>query len=185
MSLHLSQFLGQILARPQEVGAILPSSSFLGREMTDGLGVGTGPVIELGPGPGAITQAILGRGVPASDIHAVEMNPTFCDILARRCPGVRIYPASATDLVALNLPRVSTIVSSLPLRSIPADVVLAIMVAAHDRLLPGGRILQFTYGMRQPVASQTLDELGLACISGPKVWRNLPPARVFSFQRAV
>lgn len=181
MPSHLPQFLGQILTRPAQVGAILPSSRFLGQEMTADLDADSGPVIELGPGSGAITRVLLRRGVCPTNLHVIEMNPRFCDVLRQRCPGVDIHCASATDLNALHLPNVTTIVSSLPLLSIPKHVVEAVLIAARAQLAPGGRIRQFTYGTGSPVLPSTLARLGFECVRGPTVWRNIPPARIFTF----
>lgn len=183
MTAHLPQFFGQILTRPSEVGAVFPSSPALAREMTAGLGPDTGPVIELGPGSGAITRALLDRGVPASQVHAIEMNPSFCTLLATKFPGLNVYAGSAADLETLALPQVDAIISSLPLLSIPAHVVQAILVAARAQLLPGGRMMQFTYGTKPPVRAATLAQIGFACRHVGTVWRNFPPARVYAFER--
>lgn len=185
MSAPLSQFIGQLLTRPAEVGAIFPSSRMLGLEMTAGLDATSGPLIELGPGSGAITEALLERGVRPGNIHAVEMSPEFCAVLARRCPGIHVHCGSAADLASLGVPQVATIVSSLPLLSIPAPVVKEILISARAHLAPGGRMLQFTYGLRSPVPESTLADLGFACGRGPTVWRNIPPARIFTFDPVI
>lgn len=183
MTAHLPQFFGQILTRPSEVGAIFPSGAALAREMTAGLDAAIGPIIELGPGSGAITRALLTRGIPASHIHAVEMNTNFCALLATTFPGLVVHAGSAADLERLPLPRVGVIVSGLPLLSIPAHVVEAILISARARLLPGGRMVQFTYGTKPPVCAATLARVGFACRRGATVWRNVPPARVYTFER--
>lgn len=183
MTAHLPQFFGQILTRPSEVGAVFPSSPALAREMTAGIDPDTGPVIELGPGSGAITRALLDRGIPASQVHAIEMNPSFCTLLATKFPGLTIHEGSAADLDMLPLPQVKTIISSLPLLSIPPHVVEAILVSARAQLLPGGRMMQFTYGTKPPVRAATLAQIGFACRHVGTVWRNFPPARVYVFER--
>ncbi|SFI35524.1 class I SAM-dependent methyltransferase [Jannaschia pohangensis] len=183
MSAGFRVFFEQILTNPAQMGTLVPSSSYLGAEMTAGLGPESGPVIELGPGSGAITRAILARGVAQSDLHLVEMNPAFAEGLRRSFPEAHVHCRSAADLPELGLPPVTTILSSLPLLSLPDTLVPAILHAARSALAPGGSIVQFTYGVRPPVDDAMLARVGLRCSPGATVWRNLPPARLFHLHR--
>ena len=97
-------FLGEVLRHPTEVVAIAPSSAAVARRMTDGLDGITGPVVEIGPGTGSFTRAILARGVAPEQLTLMETNTRFCDSLERQFPGVRVLnrPAQEIDPIGLD-----------------------------------------------------------------------------------
>jgi phosphatidylethanolamine/phosphatidyl-N-methylethanolamine N-methyltransferase len=184
MTRDLLLFVGQLMRNPREVSAVVPSSRLLAQAMVRELGPDTGRVVEFGPGTGKITAAILSRGVRPEDLTLYEMNPTFCAALARRFPGVQIVNAPAQ--AAASGPReVGAVVSGLPLLSMPQAVQHAIASAAFAVLRPGAPYIQFTYGTAPPLRNAVRAALGLAVEPGPRVWYNLPPARVYVYRRAV
>ena len=77
----------------------------------------------------------------------------------------------------------SAVVSSLPLLSLPADVVRGIVEGVFDALPRGGALVQFTYGPAQPVPRSLSQALRLVGTRGPRIWRNMPPAVVWTFRR--
>lgn len=176
-------FLGQLLRRPHEVVALAPSSPWLCAEIVAGLSAGKGPVIELGAGTGMITQAILERGFCAGDLHAIEMNPEFCEHLKDRFTGLNLYPMSAQDVGALPVRGAQAVVSGLPLLSMPIDVQRAILTGSFTCLAPGASFVQFTYGPTPPIAQGLRRELALDWVVSDRIWRNMPPARVYRFFR--
>ena len=176
-------FFGQLLRRPREVSALAPSSAGLARVMTEGLGPQTGRVVEFGPGTGVITKAILARGVRAADLTLFEMNPDFAGSLTGLFPGTTLHNLPAQEAARLCAPGVGRVISGLPLLSMPQPVRQAIVGAAFAMLAPGGLMVQFTYGPKPPLDEATMQALGLSVIRGPKVWLNLPPARVYHFHR--
>lgn len=177
-------FMGQLLRKPHEVVALAPSSRALASEMAAGLDPVRGPVIELGAGTGRITEAILARGVRARDVHAVEMNPEFCDRLRARFPGLNVHQISAGEVGTLPVENAQAVVSGLPLLSMPLPLQRDILGGTFDRVHPGGQYVQFTYGPTPPVARAVREELGLNWTRSGKVWSNLPPARVYRFTLA-
>ena len=176
-------FFGQLLRRPREISALAPSSAGLARAMTEGLGPDTGRVVEFGPGTGVITKAILARGVRPADLTLFEMNADFTALLTGQFPGVTLHNLPAQEAAQLCASGVGRVISGLPLLSMPQPVRQAIVGAAFGVLAPGGRLVQFTYGPTPPLDPATLSALGLSVIRGPKVWINLPPARVYHFHR--
>lgn len=177
----LALFIRQLLRRPLQVVALAPSSRGLCAEMVAGIDPGTGPVIELGAGTGNITQAILARGLPARDLHAIEMNPEFCAHLRARFPGITVHQMSAGDVGTLALDGVQAVVSGLPLLSMPLALQRDILTGSMDRLRAGAPYIQFTYGPKPPVAQPVRDALGLQWDVSGKIWWNMPPARVYRF----
>ncbi|MEO5614429.1 MAG: hypothetical protein ABIR04_05845, partial [Cypionkella sp.] len=81
-------------------------------------------------------------------------------------------------------PGVEAVISGLPLLSMPMAVRESIVKAAFEILGPNGTYVQFTYGAKPALSTEQLGRLGLKVIAGPKVWLNIPPARIFIFQRA-
>lgn len=183
MTKDLALFVGQLLRNPREVSAVVPSSRVLAQAMVRDLGPATGRVVEFGPGTGKITAAILSRGVRPENLTLYEMNPAFCATLARRFPGVQIVNAPA-QVAATGCGEVGAVVSGLPLLSMPKAVQQAIVSAAFAVLRPGAPYIQFTYGAAPPVHNSVRAALGLAVEAGPRVWYNLPPARVYVYRRA-
>lgn len=184
MSGDISLFIGQLLRKPHQVVALAPSSRALAMQMAATLDPDGGPVIELGAGTGRITQAIIDRGIPASNIHAIEMNPVFCKNLAQEFPGLNIYQRSAAEVGDLPIDGVQAVVSGLPLLSMSHGLQHAILTGAFACLSRNGSYIQFTYGPKPPIHAALRDRLGLTWSTSRKIWGNLPPARVYRFQLA-
>ncbi|HEY8580554.1 MAG TPA: methyltransferase domain-containing protein [Beijerinckiaceae bacterium] len=184
-----ARFIRAWFENPGVTGAVSPSGRFLARAMARHVDVdATGPVIELGPGTGPVTQALLQRGVAPERLILVEYDPAFCKLLERRFPGVRVVQGDAYDLAAtlagvLDRPA-SAIVSSLPLLNRPEADRLALISDGFSMLAPDGVFVQFTYGMVSPIprraAARALGRFS-AQASQP-VWLNLPPARVWCYR---
>jgi phosphatidylethanolamine/phosphatidyl-N-methylethanolamine N-methyltransferase len=183
MPKDLALFLRELARNPRRVSAAAPSSRTLARAMTAHLSPSTGPVAEFGPGTGVFTRAILARGVAPWDLTLFEVNPDFAAHLRRQFPGVRVVNDGA-QTIADHCAGVAAVISGLPLLSFPDDLNRAIMDAAFKALRPGGTVTQFTYGPKAPLPETIATALGLTATSGPRIWRNLPPARVYTYRRA-
>jgi phospholipid N-methyltransferase len=181
-------FGSELLNNPRPMGSAMPSSPFLARRMASYLPRSPkGYVVELGAGTGAITAALLKRGIPAEQIISVERSETMVRLLKRRFPFVKIALGDASELRALlraflakNDFEVSHIVSSLPLRSLPEDVVTSIIREVHAILPKNGRLVQYTYNLGR-TSHPSLS--GFKRIRTCVVWANVPPARLDVFQR--
>lgn len=165
-------------------GAIAPSGRALARRMVADVDpAASEPVLELGPGTGVVTRALIERGVAPARIIAVEFNLAFCRVLAERCPGVRIVNGDAYDLER-SLAGVyggpfAAAVSSLPLLLRPAEQRLALVRDVLARLAHGGTLAQFSYSPKPPVPpsprNYRLDGSGWIVM-------NMPPARVWTYR---
>ncbi len=185
MAQDLLLFARQFIASPFRVAAVSPSSRFLAKAMAAGLGPQTGQVVEFGPGTGQLTRGILGAGVAPQNLTLFELTPEFCTLLRQRFAGATVHLAGAQEAgLFMAAGSVGAVVSGLPLLSMPAPVVEAILTAAFKVLRAGGEMRQFTYGPKPPVPPQILERLGLVAIQGRKVWANVPPARVYILKRA-
>lgn len=184
MNDHVS-FLRQWAASPLKVAAIAPSGKRLGRLMTEGLDATTAPVIELGPGTGVFTEAMIARGVPEDRIALVELNEAFAHGLSAKFPQAQMHNVSATGLSGRSFfsEPAQAVVSGLGLLAMPEEDVALILQGAFEHLATGGHFIQFTYGPKCPVPETVLRSLGLKATRVSGTWRNLPPASVYHIAR--
>jgi phosphatidylethanolamine/phosphatidyl-N-methylethanolamine N-methyltransferase len=184
LSEYLS-FVRGILANPRGVGAIAPSSSGLGDAIAAQIDPARpGPVLELGPGSGSVTRAILRRGVAPGRLSVIERDPAFAGLIRAQYPGVDVIEGDAFALDRTLAGRApgpfAAIVSCLPLLNFPQAQRQALMKAAMDRLAPNAPLIQFSYGMRRPADPPPGAGVTMAAL----VLKNLPPARVWVYRSA-
>jgi phosphatidylethanolamine/phosphatidyl-N-methylethanolamine N-methyltransferase len=182
MSRDLALFLGQVLRRPKEISAIAPSSAMVARAMTEGVQHSAGPIVEIGPGTGVFTRAILDRGVAPERLTLMEMNPVFCEDLRRKFPGVTVLNRPGEEIADIGLTNISAVISGVPLLARP-HLQRMIVGPALRVMAPNGTFVQFTYSPNSPITDQMRAELGVSVEKRATVWANLPPARVFVFRR--
>ena len=184
-------FVRSFLKNPITTGAQLPSSRQLAGAMaelveTDRPGI----VVELGPGTGPVSEALIAHGVPEDRLVMIELNPDFCALLRRRFPKARVLHGSAYDILPLlagigivpgSAESVIAVVSSLPLATHPEPLRRGLLRDGLTLMGDAGRIIQFTYFRRPPMP---VDEPGIA---GRRVrWLpfNVWPASVWMYTRA-
>jgi phospholipid N-methyltransferase len=180
------QFFRAWAGDPLRVAAVAPSSRSLAWLMTSELGPAQGPVIELGPGTGVFTRAMIERGVDESDLTLVERGPEFASMLRQRFPKARVLEIDAARLgrhALFHRAEAAAVVSGLPLLSMPPRKIMAILAGAFGYIRPTGCFYQFTYGPRCPVPRPILDRLGLKAVRTGGTFRNLPPAAVYRVSR--
>jgi phosphatidylethanolamine/phosphatidyl-N-methylethanolamine N-methyltransferase len=179
-------FLKTLFGNPRLTGAVSPSGRFLARAMARAVGpVGDGLVVELGPGTGPVTKALIAHGVPAEQLVLVEYDATFCGLLARRFPQIQVIQGDAfalsQTLAGLTDRPIRAVVSSLPLLNQPPARRLALVSDIFTLMAPDGIFVQFTYGPASPVP-RSADSDQLAAHASPRIWLNLPPARVWTYR---
>lgn len=185
-------FFRQWMRDPLRTASIVPSGRQLARLMAASLPHDCRRVVELGGGTGVITREVLRRGVEPQHLLVFELNRVLHDLLLRRFPDVHVCCADARMLheVMQQLGfaqenTVDAIVSGLGLLSMPVTVQREILKKAFDALRPEGTLIQFTYGPFSPVSRVLCNELGLhgqrICIA----WKNIPPASVYVYRRAL
>ncbi len=173
-------FLRELVTNPREMGAVWPSSRQLARRIAAAVPCdGKGKVVELGGGTGAVTEALLARGISPERLIVVERAPSLAAVLRSRFPRVRVVEGDAMHLAELLQDEggIAVVVSGLPLRSLPPRAVAIIVRAVSEVLDPGGIFVQFTYHLSpQRSLSQRFSPLSSRLVLG-----NLPPARVWAF----
>lgn len=175
-------FLQSAAASPRRIGAIAPSGPALARLITRDVDPTKAPVLELGPGTGCFTRALLDRGLAESDLTLIEYEPRMAMRLANTFPGARILHADASRIAGSGLlvpASFGMVISGLPLLNLTLARIFAIVRGAMKLLRPGGFFYQFTYGPTCPVPRCLLDRLDLDAQRVGGTLRNLPPASVY------
>jgi phosphatidylethanolamine/phosphatidyl-N-methylethanolamine N-methyltransferase len=179
------RFLRSWIERPLTIGAVTPSGKHLARTMARYVDPNsTGPVVELGPGTGPVTEALVEAGVAPSRLVLVEFNPTFCRLLRARYPEATLVQGDAYSmrrlLETLLLQPAAAVVSGLPLVTKPIKMRLRLIRDAFDLMLPGAPFVQFTYSVASPLPKRLG---GFSAEASERIWMNLPPARVWVYRR--
>ncbi|MEO3997134.1 phospholipid N-methyltransferase PmtA [Mesorhizobium sp. CAU 1732] len=171
--------------KPRAVGSIVPTSGVTARKMASVINIDSGlPVLELGPGTGVITKAILEAGVSPSDLYSIEYSEDFVEHLERAYPQVNFIQGDAFDLDAtLGDKRDLTfdsIISGVPLLNFPVAQRVAYVEDLLDRIPAGRPVVQLTYGPRSPVppgrGNYTVEHFDF-------IIRNLPPTQLWIYRR--
>ena len=180
------QFFRGFLKSPKEVGSIIPSSRFLERRIVRCAGIGNAcTVVELGPGTGGTTRALLRAMRPDATLLAIEINSRFAEHLERELPDprLRVYRGSAADIdPALrenDLPAPDVVLSGIPFSTMPRPLGSAILDSAHAALAPGGRFV--AYKVRDRVELLGREVFGPA--RKQTELRNVPPMRVYRWDK--
>lgn len=181
-----ARFLRSWLDKPLITGAVSPSGKALARMMARYVDpTSPGMVLEIGPGTGPVTEALIERGVAPERLVLIEFNPEFVPLLERRFPGVTVvrgdaYSARATLAGHVAAPLIAT-VSSLPLLTKPVRQRVRLLDDCFDMSRPGAPFIQFTYGLVPPIPREAIGVT--SAVGSPRVWLNLPPARVWIYRR--
>lgn len=179
------RFFKGMIQGPKLVGAIVPTSSITARKMASVVNPGSGlPVLELGPGTGVITKAILARGVPAEKLVSVEYSEDFYSHLTMTYPGVNFVHGDAFDLDRTLGPlagqRFDSVISAVPLLNFPMQDRIRLLENLLDRLPPGRPVVQISYGPVSPIIAKPhsyhIQHFDF-------VVRNIPPAQLWIYRR--
>jgi phosphatidylethanolamine/phosphatidyl-N-methylethanolamine N-methyltransferase len=179
-------FIRSWMEKPLATGAVMPSGKPLARTMAKCVDPKMeGPVIELGPGTGAVTAALVEQGIESSRLVLVEFNPTFCRLLRTRYPDATVVQGDAYAIKRLlaNLLRqpAAAVVSGLPLFTKPLKFRLRLLADAFTLLAPGAPFVQFTYAIVSPIPRAYS---GAHSQASERIWLNIPPARVWIYRKA-
>ncbi|HWM83396.1 MAG TPA: methyltransferase [Pseudolabrys sp.] len=177
-------FIRSWIEKPLATGAVMPSGRLLARAMARYVDpTAPGPVIELGPGTGPVTEALVRRGIDPSRLILVEFNPTFCRLLRSRYPEATVVQGDAYRLRGLLETLVkepaSALVSSLPLMTKTLRTRVRLIGDAVHLMAPGAPFVQFTYAMVTPIPKATSS---ITVHASELVLANLPPARVWVYR---
>lgn len=167
------------------VGAITPTSSATASRMASVIQAASGlPVLELGPGTGVITKAILARGILPRDLISIEYSPEFCRHLREQFPtvDVRCGDAFALDLIlgAQKNAMFDCVISAIPLLHLPPAKRRELVLDLLERVPAGRPVVQITYGLLSPVVSLPA---GYEVRHIAFMMRNIPPAQLWLYRK--
>jgi len=180
-------FLRNMIAAPRVTGAVAPSGRALARAMAQAAGSAPrGLIVELGPGTGPVTHALIERGIAPERIVSIEYDGGFATKLRARFPSINVVRGDAYDLAGSLANHkgapIAAFVSSLPLLNETPARREKLVNDAFALMGGDGVFVQFTYGFLSPIP--------LECCSGRysarhgrAIWLNIPPARVWTYRR--
>ena len=180
-ALAYGEFLRGLISNPRGVSAPTPSGPVLSRTIAaqvdkarDGL------VVELGPGTGVVTQALLERGIAPARLVAIEQTACFAQLVRSRFPAVQLHQGDALAFERYLPPYavVAAVVSGLPLLQFPLKQRVSLLRRALACQGQGGRFIQLSYSWRPPVPPDP----GMR-LEKTAVWRNFPPAHVWTYHQ--
>jgi phosphatidylethanolamine/phosphatidyl-N-methylethanolamine N-methyltransferase len=179
------RFIRTWLEKPLDMGAVTPSGRALARTMAAYVDPSVpGAIIELGPGTGPITEALIAQGIDPLRLVLVEFDATFCRLLRARYPGATVVQGDAYGLgrllAGLLQEPAAAVVSGLPLFTKPLQVRLRLLFDAFGLMSLGAPFIQFTYNAVAPIPAR-LDRVRAQ--ASERVWMNIPPARVWVYRR--
>jgi phosphatidylethanolamine/phosphatidyl-N-methylethanolamine N-methyltransferase len=179
---HPIAFLRGFIDRPKEVGSIIPSSRWMERRITRTAEVASANlVIELGPGTGGTTKALLNALAPEARLLAIEINPGFCELLRETIddPRLLVHGGSAAEipeaLAKHDLDAPDVILSGIPFSTMPQQLGMSILRSVRKSLKPGGRFV--AYQFRDVVHTLGKRVFGPASVQIELL--NMPPMRVY------
>lgn len=179
---HHLAFLRGFLTRPKEVGSIIPSSRFMERRIVKTAELASAKLaVELGPGTGGTTRALLRNMAPDSTLVAIEINPGFVKLLSEhiRDPRLIVHHGSATEIPSIlakhGLGEPDVILSGIPFSTMDESLGTAILQSVRESLAPGGRFV--AYQFRDRVHTLGVDVFGRASVQTELL--NVPPMRVY------
>lgn len=179
------RFFKGMMQGPKQVGAIVPTSSITARKMASIVNPHSGlPVLELGPGTGVITKAILARGIAPEKLVSVEYSEDFYHHLVESYPGVNFIQGDAFDLKttlgALADQTFDSVVSAVPLLNFPMETRIRLLEDLLDRVPAGRPVVQISYGPMSPIVAKPhsyhIQHFDF-------IVRNIPPAQLWIYRR--
>jgi phosphatidylethanolamine/phosphatidyl-N-methylethanolamine N-methyltransferase len=178
------RFIRSLIEKPLTVGAVAPSGKALARVMANYVDpAAPGPIVELGPGTGPVTEALIERGIDPARLTLVEYDPEFCRLLRQRFPAVNVVQGDAYNLdqtlAGVLREPAAAFVSGLPLFNKPLKMRLDLLDQAFRLMKSDAPFVQFTYNAISPIPRS---HGRVRSEASGRVWRNFPPARVWVYR---
>lgn len=171
------------MGRPRTIGSVTPSSIYTARSMASSANPASPlPVLELGPGTGAVTREILQLGIAPHQLWSIEYSAEFFNYMKSRWPEIKLVHGDAFDLDATlsdqGITRFDCAISGLPLLNFPMQQRIDFLNGLLKRLPAGRPVIQLCYGLSSPV-----DVTGTPIVARRRdfVLRNIPPAHIWSY----
>lgn len=179
-------FLGEFIKHPLQLGSIIPSSSFLKRRIIRNAETADAKVIvELGPGNGGTTRAILDTMAADARLLCIELNQGLFDLVKEiDDPRFIAHHGDACEIESIlktySLGAPDIVISGIPFSTMDRSIGATLLGRIHTILNHGGRFVAYQVNPR-------VSELNTFFESGQKKveteWLNVPPLRVWRWQK--
>lgn len=177
-------FFYQFIVNPKSIGAILPSSSFLGDKMIEKINFKEAKyIVEYGPGTGVFTEKLINKIQPSTSILLVENNLKFYSLLKEKYKetvNVYVKYGSAENIQyymeEYNIPYVDYVISGLPFSSLPCNISYKILLNTTKILKEDGLLITFQYSKLKVAFFKHF----FAKLELKREFRNCPPAYIFT-----
>jgi len=197
-------FVRQLQHSYTSIGALIPTSPYAARAMASEANRRAGPraILEVGPGTGSITAAIVAGMGPQDRLVLCELNADFVAYLRRRLDTEPEFQRVRDQVTLLHMDvtqldrseQYDCIVSAIPFTNCPPDVIESILECYRAILKPDGVLTYIEYAYMRMVKERLLSgearrELADASAVLDRyieryqfrrdlVYRNVPPAWV-------
>ena len=175
----------EFLKHPLQIGSIISSSRFLEYRVVEAAGINSArTIVELGPGTGGTTRAILKAMAKFSKLLSIEINPHLHTLVSRIDDDRLIaHLGNANGLkeiltmYGLNSPEV--LISGIPFSTMSQSSGSKILETISSVLAPGGRFVAYQESKRvaclcKPILGPGQMEVELF---------NIPPLRVYRWKK--
>ena len=178
--------LSNFIKKPKEVGAIAPSSKFLTKEIISNIDFKASKnIVELGPGLGTFTKAILEKSSPKTRLFCFEINNKFCDYLGKNIIDERLIIMNEgaekikKNIKKFKIEKVDYVISGLPFMNFSNSKKRKILQEIRNLLNDEGKfvLFQYTNGL------SSLLESYFSNVDRKFVPLNVPPAFVYACTR--
>lgn len=180
-------FFRRWLKHPTQMGTMSPVSNKLADLLVKNIKEPTKVrIVEIGPGTGRLTRAMLNIGVKPENLLLVELDQDFCNFLNNSLPNLKKSHIIQGDAAALPnlvpsdwIGHIDYIVSAVPLMYLPKNKRQDIFHACFHILKVKAPIIHVTYNLFSPM--NFMMDLEQICVN--KLWLNLPPAFVWCYSQ--
>lgn len=179
-------FLSEFIKNPRQLGSIIPSSMFLKRRIIRNAALADARiVVELGPGNGGTTRALLAAMPADAKLLSIELNEGLYRLTRQIEDDHYIaHHGNAADLEEIlqkyNLASPDVVISGIPFSCMDREVGNSILKIIHKNLNPAGRFVAYQLSARVDELNQFYPK-AQRCVEFE--WLNIPPLRVWRWQK--
>nr|WP_281351333.1 methyltransferase domain-containing protein [Sneathiella litorea] len=167
------------------MGAVFPSGQSLARAMATAANPSGKRILEIGPGTGAITEALLAEGASREQLCLLERDDKLAAYLTGKFPDIRVVNGDARAIATSIQPNADAtfdiVISSLPLLNLKAVDKITILEQIFAMLGHQGLLIQYTYSAKAPISPLLANRFGVKGERAAIIFRNLPPASVWKY----
>ncbi len=178
-------FFQEFLKHPLQIGSIIPSSQALVKKVIQTAKVESAQtIVELGPGTGCTTKAILKAMQPDAKLLSIEINPNFHKIVSsiedqRLIAHLGDARKLSEILEKYGLKAPEAVISGIPFSTMSEECGSQIIQAINDALAPNGRFV--AYQLSKRVISLCKPIMGKEKVQ--LEFLNIPPMRVCLWEK--